>query len=411
MKLQFTLFSCLFLFTISCVAADIDSNNLKKHISYLASDKLKGRAPGTKGEELAAKYIADNFKTLGIAPKGEEGYFQYFEYRQSKNPHDTSHSEGKRYRGKNVVGYLDNGAPKTIVIGAHYDHLGTDGRGSSLEKKAKGKIHNGADDNASGTAGVIELARYFSSNNRKESVNFLFMCYSAEEAGLIGSKYFTRHPSLPLENIHSMINMDMIGRLSDSTNKLLVYGVGTSDVFVPLLDKLNQYNFELVKDSSGIGPSDQTSFYLKKIPVLHFFTGQHADYHKSTDDIEKINFAGEQRVLVYIKDVIEALSNLPELKFFETKTKDTGKSSFKVTLGVMPDYGYQGKGLRIDAVNKDKPAERAGIKDGDIVIKMGDTDINNIYDYMKALSLFSKGQSTSVILLRNSQTLTVTVTF
>lgn len=404
-------FAVLIFLAQSSFSQRIDSTLLKKHIYYLASDKLKGRAPGTGGEKKAADYIAQQFDAFNLQPKGEDGYFQYFDYKQSLNPHDTAHTSGKSYKGKNVIGYLNNGKPHTIVIGAHYDHLGTDGRGSSLEKNAKHKIHNGADDNASGAAGVMELARFFSSNNKTEDVNFLFICFSAEEAGLIGSKYFTNHPTIPLDEVHCMMNMDMIGRLVDSTQKLLVYGVGTSDVFVEELHLINQNRFQLVLDSSGIGPSDQTSFYLKKIPVLHFFTGQHSDYHKSTDDADKINFPGETKVLEYMIDLIERFSALNKLPFFETKTKDTGKAAFKVTLGVMPDYGFQGKGLRIDAVNKDKPAEKAGLKDGDVVIQIDDFKVDNIYDYMKALSLYTKGQTVTIQFMRGEKKFALPLTF
>lgn len=393
-------------------AQSVSTENLRKHIYYLADDKLKGRAPGTAGEKKAANYVVKYFQEYGIEPKGSKGYFQTFKYRQSLNPHDTASQKGKKYIGKNIIGFLNNNAATTVVIGAHYDHLGDDGRGSSLDKDPKGKVHNGADDNASGTAAVIELARHFATNAIKEKVNFLFMCFSAEEAGLIGSKYFTNHPTIELNTVSFMFNMDMVGRLVDSTKKLLVFGTGTSDVFEDNLKALNNNRFQLVMDSSGVGPSDQTSFYLKKIPVLHFFTGQHSDYHKPSDDADKINYQGEAKVLEYMIDLIEDLANQPKLKFYETRTKDSGaKSSFKVTLGVMPDYGFQGKGLRIDAVNKDKPADKAGLQAGDVVIKIGDSTIENIYDYMKVLSKYTKGETVDVEVLRGSKPVGVKLTF
>ena len=400
-----------------CVALQLSAQtvsveNLKQHITYLASDELKGRAPGTGGEKKAANYIANLFKTYGLEPKGTKGYFQEFTYRQSLNPHDTVAHKGKLYKGKNVIAYLDNNAPSTVVIGAHYDHLGIDGRSSSLEKEAQGKIHNGADDNASGTAGVLELARHFTTNGEKEPVNFLFICFSAEEAGLIGSKYFTANPTISLAQVNFMFNMDMVGRLVDSTKELMVFGTGTSDGFEPTLKQLNTFGFQLVLDSSGVGPSDQTSFYLKKIPVLHFFTGQHSDYHKSTDDVDKINFGGEAQVLNYMIKVTSFLMQQPKLKFYETRAKSDGaKTSFKVTLGVMPDYGFQGKGLRIDAIHKDKPAAKAGLNDGDVVTKIGDQSVENIYDYMKALSKFNKGDKTAIEYKRGTQTKTATIEF
>lgn len=403
------------LLTLFCMsyakANSIDTVLLKKHITYLAGNHLKGRAPGTTGEKLAAKYIAKHFAQYGLIAKGEKGYFQKFVYHQSNNPHDTAQHSGTRYTGTNVIGYLDNGAAHTIIIGAHYDHLGTDGRNSSLEKNPEGKIHHGADDNASGTAGVLELARYYTSNANKEPVNFLFMCYSAEEAGLIGSKYFTNHPTVDLAGIHCMLNMDMIGRLNDSTGKLMIYGVGTSDVFVNTLESNNRHRFQLVLDSAGVGPSDQTSFYLKKIPVLHFFTGQHKDYHKPSDDAHKINYTGEKKVLQYMIDVTDDLARQPKLKFFIAASKQNTAASFKVTLGIMPDYAFQGKGLRIDAVNQGKPAEKAGLKDGDIIIQLGTVKIESIYDYMDALSKFNKGETTKVVVKRGEQKVESEVTF
>ena len=352
---------------------------------YLASDKLEGRAPCTEGEKLAREYIVDFFKKYHLAPKGEDGYFQKFTYKKSDNPHDTSHTEGVDKCGTNVIGFLDNHAPNTIIIGAHYDHLGTDGGGNSLDPHPQGKIHNGADDNASGTAGVLELARYFSSNKQKEKYNMLFICFSGEEDGLIGSKYFTNHPTIALNDVDCMINMDMIGRLNDSTKALVVYGVGTSPEFSDLF-KTHPGYFNVTIDSSGVGPSDHTSFYLKKIPVLMFFTGQHKDYHRPSDDADKINYGGMQKVLSYVADVVEKIDDEPKLAFTPTKQTDQQRVSFKVTLGIMPDYSYQGKGLKVDAVNDGKPGKLAGLKEGDIIVAFGDEEIKGIYDYMKQLS-------------------------
>ncbi|HEY4797717.1 MAG TPA: M28 family peptidase, partial [Bacteroidia bacterium] len=259
-------------------------------------------------------------------------------------------------------------------------------------------------------AGVIELARYFSQNKRQEKFNFLFICFSGEELGLYGSKKYCDNPTVDFSKVNYMINMDMIGRLVDSTKKLMLYGVGTSADWIPLLDKTNP-GFRLVKDSSGIGPSDQTSFYLKNIPVLHFFTGQHSDYHKPSDDWKKINFVGEEKVLEYIIKVIEETESFPKMKFLETKNHDSGKSNFKVTLGIMPDYTFEGKGLRVDGVTKGKPADGAGILKGDIIIQLGDIAVNNMENYMKALSQFKKGETTDVTVKRGEKEIKMKVTF
>lgn len=398
-----------FLFSSPLFAQQISEDNLKKHIKYLSSDELKGRGTGTPEELASANYIAKDFSKLKLEQKGnKDNYFYSFTFKKPKSPHDTV--GGVVAEGLNVAGYLNNEAEYTVVIGAHYDHLGEGKDHNSLDANPEGKIHNGADDNASGTAGVLELARYFSQNNRKEKFNFLFICFSGEELGLYGSKKYCENPTIDFSKVNYMINMDMIGRLADSTNKLIVYGVGTSADWVPVLDKMNA-GFSLKKDSAGIGPSDQTSFYLKHIPVLHFFTGQHSDYHKPSDDFEKVNFKGEKKVLDYIIKVIEETEKLPKMKFLETKNPDQGKSSFKVTMGVMPDYTYDGKGLRIDGVTDGKPASKAGLLKGDIVTKMGDETIKDINDYMKALSKFKKGETADVVILREGKELIKKVTF
>lgn len=383
--------------------------DLKADISFLASDKLKGRGTSSPEEAIAAKYIAQKFKKAGLSAFNNS-YLKSFTYKKNSNPHDTSTLNISEKTANNVVGFLDNQAPFTIVIGAHYDHLGLGHDHNSLDANPEGKVHNGADDNASGTAGVIALANYFSNNKTKEPFNFLFICFSGEELGLLGSKKYCEDSDIELTKVNYMINMDMIGRFNDSTKKLLVYGVGTSPVWVPLLDSLKT-RFSIKKDSSGIGPSDQTSFYLKDIPVLHFFTGQHSDYHKPGDDIEKINYKGEAEVLSYIAKLIERTFNYNKLGFSKTRTPDTGKSNFKVTMGVMPDYAFDGEGMRIDGVTDGRPANKAGILKGDIVKKIGNVEVKNVQDYMKGLSEYKKGDTVPIEVLRNGEIKKLSVTF
>jgi membrane-associated protease RseP (regulator of RpoE activity) len=206
-----------------------------------------------------------------------------------------------------------------------------------------------------------------------------------------------------------MINLDMIGRLNDE-KKLVVYGVGTSPLWIPLMDSIKS-EFSIKKDSSGIGPSDQTSFYLKDIPVLHFFTGQHSDYHKPSDDENKINYEGEEAVLQYIVKLIEATERYPKLTFLKTRNPDSGKVSFKVTMGIMPDYTFEGKGLRIDGVTDGKPAAKAGLQKGDIITKLGEQKVENVQEYMKALNQFNKGDTGKVKLERGGKEIELNVTF
>lgn len=404
MKLSLII-ACL-LITHACFA-QTDSVRILRDIRILADDSNEGRASGSAGERMAAAYIVSAFRELRLQPKGDDKtYLQHFTFNKGV------HGEGAAARGANVLAYLDNKAASTIIIGAHYDHLGKDGQGSSLDANPADKIHNGADDNASGVAGVMELARYFTGNKVREKNNFLFICFSGEELGLLGSKYFTEHPALDLSHVNYMINMDMVGRLDRSTRALVVNGTGTSPVWQPLLEKLSSDDLKISMDSSGTGPSDHTSFYLKDIPVLHFFTGSHADYHKPSDDWDKINAGGEAKVLDLIIRVVESLDSAPKLSFLKTRSKSlAGRSSFKVTMGIMPSYSSGGDGLKVDGVSDGRPAHKAGILVGDIVVEMGSHKVTNIEDYMDALNKFEKGQIVPVKVKRGEEVLTLSVTF
>lgn len=410
MKKNVLSFATVLLFSTFCALSQtIQVKNIKENISFLASDKLGGRGTSSPEELIAANYIAAKFKLSGL--KSFNGtYLKSFKYKKNPNAHDTSVVNVQEKTANNVVGFLDNKAPYTIVIGAHYDHLGLGHDHNSLDANPDGKVHNGADDNASGTAGVIALAEYFSKNKTVEPYNFLFVCFSGEELGLLGSKKYCENPDIDLAKINYMINMDMIGRLNDSTKKLLIYGVGTSPSWVPLIDSLKT-GFKIIKDSSGIGPSDQTSFYLKDIPVLHFFTGQHSDYHKPSDDIEKINLQGEVDVLVYITQIIEKTFKYQKLGFSKTRNPDVGRAGYKITMGVMPDYTYEGEGMRIDGVSDGKPAQKAGLMKGDVIKKLGGTEIKKVQDYMKALGNFKKGDTAPIEILRNGEVKNLSVTF
>ncbi|WP_314000424.1 M20/M25/M40 family metallo-hydrolase [Xanthocytophaga flava] len=391
-------------------AQTISTAELKKHITILASDKMEGRGSGKKGGELAADYISSQFKVLKLVPRGDKaGYFQHFGVKNS-GTHGAVDTTSRTT--KNVIGYLDNGATKTIVIGAHYDHLGMGHDGGSLDTSPLGKIHNGADDNASGVAGVLELAKYYSQNKEKEKVNFLFICFSGEEMGLLGSKYFTDHPTIDLSKIDCMLNMDMVGRLPENKT-LIVSGVGTSPSWGGILRKYESANLKVSFDSSGIGASDHTSFYLKDIPVLHFFTGSHSDYHKPGDDADKINYAGEQAVLQYIIQVISDVSAIPHLAFTPTKnnSNQSASVSMKVTMGIMPSYASDGNGLKVDAVSENKPAKKAGVLAGDVIVAIDDHKITDIHTYMEALNFYEKGASAQVKIRRGAETVTLTVQF
>jgi aminopeptidase YwaD len=316
----------------------------------------------------------------------------------------------KEKTGHNVIGFINNNAPFTIVIGAHYDHLGY-GIEGSLYRGDKKEIHNGADDNASGTAGLLELAAMIKKAQLKK-YNFLFIAFSGEEMGLLGSSYLVKHLPLAAGEISCMLNMDMIGRLKPDEPVLLINGVGTSPTWKEAMNDIQVAGLKTKTTESGMGPSDHASFYLKDIPVLHFFSGTHEDYHKPSDDFEKINYDGTQKILTYMFQLITVLDKKDKLTF--TKTVDSNNEEtprFKVTLGVVPDYAYDGEGMRIDGVSENKPAQKAGLLAGDIVIKLGDHTVADMMSYMKALGNFTKGDKTIVTVKRGDGVVTKEIEF
>ncbi len=516
---------------------------LKKQVTYLASDELKGRRAGDTGETLAAVFIAEKFKELALVPKGDNGdYFQYFTVNDGKaiapstrlsingvkldseidffplanslqgsskgesspdihengqpwlvdlaesldenksNPHfdinnliidklksakdkgasmvlfynstkeadvlkfdskdrseatpipaafltskgrdkcikenndtyfiDASLSvEPKIRKSKNVVGFLDNGAQYTVVIGAHYDHLGLGEDGNSMIRGGKPEIHNGADDNASGTAAMIELA-FLLKGNKAKQYNYLFIGFSAEELGLNGSKYFVENPTISLNTVNYMINMDMVGRMNDSTKTITVGGYGTSPSWQGMIAAVKKKSFTIKFDSSGTGPSDHTSFYRKDIPVLFFFTGLHTDYHKPSDDADKINYVGMSQIVRFIQEMIQNDKTPNKLVFTKTREQQTSTSTrFSVSMGIMPDYSYGGTGVRVDGVSDNRPAKKAGILGGDVVKQLGDYKTSSVEAYMQALSKFKKGDKTTVVVVRGDKEINFEIVF
>ncbi len=308
----------------------------------------------------------------------------------------------KKRIGHNVIGYLNNGAANTIIIGAHYDHLGYGEDHNSLYTGSAPMIHNGADDNASGSAALIELSKQLKNSNLKNN-NYIFIAFSGEELGLFGSKYYTEHPTVDFTKTNYMINMDMVGRLNDSTHGFTIGGYGTSPVWGKELSSTDQY-FKINFDSSGTGPSDHTSFYRKDIPVLFFFTGAHSDYHKPSDDADKINYKGELMLLKYIYTVIEKTNDKGKIAFTKTReAQQMGKRSFSVSMGIMPDYTFSGNGVRADGISEGKPAEKAGLKTGDVIIQIGEYKIPDVQGYMQTLGKFKKGDATKVTVKRGAE--------
>lgn len=533
----------------------IDANGVNRvlaDIRVLASDQLGGREPGTPGMEIAQRYITMQMRTLGIQPRGEEGYFQEFTFKSpvtiehaelviegtpqdSKKFYPTTHgaaeasAEGalvdvgfgisapelsyddyadhrakslrgaifiinigspdgihphskylayhslhdrlaeaqdrgaagvilvdpdgsneapeSRFKGvghvqlpvvflegwtgevfqwvkkpkaaitismhehevsaKNIIGYMDRGAEKTGVIGAHYDHLGMGSEGS--RHVGEPAVHNGADDNASGVAGMMEFAYQIGQREEEADYNYLFIAFSAEEKGLLGSKYFVEHPTLSLDEVAFMINLDMIGHMENRS--FTINGVGTSPQWLPNIEAVACDSFSYTTTESGIGPSDHTSFYLNKIPAIHLFTGAHEHYHKPSDDVEIINPEGIVYLVDFMVDLVDALAD-DTITFTETKAEESRRApKFSVTLGVMPDYSFAGPGMRIDGVIDDRPAQAAGMQKGDIVLQLGDISIDGMQGYMRALAAFKKGDRVRAIVVRDGEQLELTVQF
>ncbi|MFO8234033.1 MAG: M20/M25/M40 family metallo-hydrolase [Bacteroidales bacterium] len=316
----------------------------------------------------------------------------------------------KEVTTQNIIAEIDINSDDYIVIGAHYDHLGTGGLGSGSRQPDTTAVHYGADDNASGVAAMLEIAEKL--NHEKESLesNFLFIAFGAEEKGLIGSKYFVNNPAIELDKVKAMINIDMIGRLNQD-DELQIGGVGTSEHSEQILDSINlSYNYQTGYSHEGYGPSDHSSFYSKEIPVFFFSTGPHFDYHTPADDTDKINYSGIQKISEYIYDLIKHLNMQSiALSFQETGAKDeekevTNKKKLKVTLGIMPDFaGVVDKGLRADIVINGKPADKAGMENGDIITAINGHEIKDIYDYMEKLSDLEPGQTINVEIQRDGE--------
>jgi aminopeptidase YwaD len=316
---------------------------------------------------------------------------------QFEHPSRTAH---------NVVGFIDNKANNTIILGAHLDHLGynEDKHGLDLNNF----IHNGADDNASGTAALIELAKSLVKKAPKNN-NYLIIHFSGEELGLLGSKYWLDHPTYN-GNFNYMINMDMVGRY-DTARKLTIGGYGTSSKWSEILSKtpttlLTHY------DSAGTGPSDHASFYRKDMPVLFMFTGSHSDYHKATDDWDKINYEGEKEIVRLVQNIIKATDVYGKLDFLKTREQSMGKSTkFTVSLGVMPDYAYTGTGVRIEGTSQGKLGEKLGLKPADVLLQVGDYKLIDVMSYMQALGKFKKGDKTTLVIKRGADEIKYDIQF
>ncbi len=386
----------------------VDSLQIKKHIQYLASDELSGRYPGTEGEQKAAGYIQSQFKSAGCKMLFNGGFQEFSTEMKTKNT-----PEGKiLLKGKNVVAMVEGkkNANEYIVIGAHYDHLGMGGYGSGSRKPDTAAVHNGADDNASGVAVLIECAKAIAKQKPERSI--IFVAFSAEEEGLVGSRYFIENSPVPKEKIKAMVNFDMVGRL-DSV--LTIEGTGTALQFDSLLSTVNaKSSFQIRRLPGGFGPSDQTSFYTEKIPVLFFHTTiEHEQYHTPFDDWELINAKGAAEIADYAAQVILRMARENQNFTYQVAGKplEMTRGVMKVTLGVMPDHAANVKGLRIAGVRPGQAADKAGLLKNDVIIEIQGEAVEDIESYMRSMGKCDKGQTVPIVILRNNEKQTVMVTF
>ena len=369
---------------------------------------LLGRAAASELMRAAGKDLAEHERavTSGATPRA-------FELAGVRLAGDVDVRKETRQTA-NVVGALEGNDPllkeEVIVIGAHYDHLGRGGE-HSLAPDRIGEVHNGADDNASGVAGLLELAQALAADRSALRRSVLFIAFSAEELGLLGSTHYVKHPIYPLERTIAMLNFDMIGRLRESG--LVIYGVGTSPFWAAAVERANdavRLNIRFRED--GVGPSDHTSFYLKDIPVLHFFTGVHEDYHKPSDDTEKIHAEGAARIVTLAHAIVRELDRRPERPAFvrvREEWREGAASGFRVYIGTIPDYAESTEGVKIAGVRPGSPAEKAGLHVGDVIRRVGRREIRNVYDYTYALQELKEGEEVEFVVMRRSELLHVKV--
>lgn len=373
-------------------------------VRYLADDALGGRMSGSAGERCAGAFIAARFAAFGLEPAGDDGYFQEVTLASAAQPHAPPG------RGRNVVGLLRGADPAlaetAVVIGAHYDHLGLGEFGSA---GGAGEIHNGADDNASGVAALLAAARALRGGPRPAR-SVLFIAFTGEELGLIGSAWYADQPAFPLERTVAMINLDMVGRLED--DELIVNGVGTAAEWPELLSAANaDLGIPMVFEASGFGPSDHTSFYARDIPVLHLFTNVHGDYHRPTDDADKVDAWGLGLVARLTENLVRLVATRPDPLAVipgigERTTSPRGSGAW---LGTVPDFTPVEVGVLLAGVTAGSPAEGAGLQRGDVLVGLGEHEVADLQGFTDALAAYRPGDEVALRYLRDGEAREATV--
>jgi hypothetical protein len=405
-----------------------DADRIQGDVAYLADDRLEGRGTGTAGNDSAAAYLARRHAALGLRPLGVDTaragcratpapstcrtYLQRFVARGAELAH-AGQSDG--LATQNVVAMVPGRDPalrgEYVVIGAHFDHLGRSTSGA-MDPEAKDAIRNGADDNASGTAAALELARIFAARPARRSI--IIAHFSGEELGLLGSQWFVQHSPVALDSIAAMVNFDMVGRLRG--DRLIVYGVATARELPAILDSANVAPKLVVSEvGDGFGPSDHSSFYAKGIPVLHFFTDLHDDYHRATDDADKINAPGEARVVALAERAVRAIADRPTrltaVRVAATAPATGSREGSSAYLGSIPDMSAgDGTGLALTGVRAGSPADLGGLKAGDVVVELGGRAVKDLYSYTDALYAHQPGEKVVVVFRRGGERRSTTVT-
>ena len=401
-----------------------EAERIRRDIAYLADDRLDGRGTGTAGNDSAAAWLARRYESLKLRPLVGETpgsdcsgagrarctFLQRFTARGAELAH-TGKPEG--VPTQNVVAMIAGRDPalagEFVVIGGHFDHLGRSPANALDQGDA---IRNGADDNASGTAAVLELARLFAAHPPRRSI--VLAHFSGEELGLLGSQWFVEHSPVPLRDIVAMVNFDMVGRLRN--DRLIVYGVATARELPALVDSANvEPKLRINAVGDGFGPSDHSSFFAKGIPVLHFFTDLHDDYHRATDDVEKIDAAGTARVVAVAERVIRAIADRPErLTVVQTAAAPTmapARQGSNVYLGTIPDMAASDvPGLRLTGVRAGSPADKGGLAAGDVIVRFAGREVKDLYSYSEALYARKPGDEVEVVYLRGAERRTTKVT-
>ena len=398
-------------FLLLTVLLQAQENVFRQHISYLASDSLHGRLAGSVDDSLTAVYLRQELTSFGYRPLANEGW-QSFNFKRSKTVSEFLQQSGEKTYSRNVVMMLPAGkqpAEESIVIGAHFDHIGMGGKSSGSRKPDTSAVHYGADDNASGVAMALALSKKLADQQAQLRRNIVVVMFGSEEQGIIGSKYFVEHPLEEAGKIVMMFNFDMVGRL-DSNKLLQIHGTKTFVEAEQLLNHatLNHEELQFQFFAGGYGPSDHTAFYAAKIPILYFTTGIHYDYHTPEDGIDKINFQGMSTILDFVAPIVLQIAKAEQAPTFQhagdsRSARTPGK--FKITLGLIPDFNavYEGPGMRADFITEGKPAHKAGLKNGDVILEMNGNEIKNIDDYMQQLGLIEAGSAINVKIKRGEE--------